>query len=199
MNPSAKPIVFVDVDDTIADTQNHVLRHINEGREQPYEYDKLDRRFREGSGDGKVYDKAVKELLRPEIMTETAPLAGALAAMERLHDAGYEVHIVSSRREQLHDTTEKWLAKHSFADFVEHIHRRPDSLKGKAFKQQLAQLVKPVALFDDTLDVALELAETVDTIYLIDKPWNNDSDLKLPPNIVRVDDFAAAVDAFLMK
>lgn len=199
MSPSPKPVVFVDVDDTIADTQNHVLRHINEGRKKPYEYDKLDRSFREGNNAGKEYDDAVKQLLRPEIMTETAPLAGALAAMERLHDAGYEAHIVSARRELLHDTTEEWLVKHGFADFVEHTHRRPTSLKGKAFKSQLAQLVKPVALFDDTLDVALELAGTVETVYLIDKPWNNDTDLKLPPNIVRVDDFAAAVDAFLIK
>lgn len=199
MTPAPKPVVFVDVDDTIADTQNHVLRHINEGREQPYVYDKLTQDFRMGNNEGKEYDAAVKHLLRPEIMTETAPLAGALAAMERLHDAGYEVHIVSARRELLHNTTEEWLAKHGFADFVEHIHRRPASLKGKAFKGQLAQLVKPVALFDDTLDVALELVDVVDTIYLIDKPWNNEKDLKLPTNVERADDFAAAVDAFLMK
>jgi len=199
MKPAAKPIVFVDVDDTIADTQRHVLRHINAGREQPYIYDKLDRSFREGNNAGKEYDDAVQELLRPEIMTETAPLAGALAAMERLHDAGYEVHIVSARREPLHDTTEEWLAKHGFADFVERIHRRSANLKGKAFKRQLAEQVKPAALFDDTLDVALELADTIDAIYLIDKPWNNDAGLTLPHNVVRTDDFAAAVDAFLMK
>ena len=199
MKPPTQPIVFVDVDDTIADTGRHVLQHINQGSGPSYVYDKLTLDFREGNREGKAYNDAVLQLLRPEIMIETAPLAGALAAMERLHNAGYAVHIVSARQEPLHQTTEQWLQKHGFADFVDEIHPRPSRLKGKAFKRELAEQLKPVALFDDTLDVTLELAAAVATVFLIHKPWNKDTDLVLPANVVRSADFAAAVDTFLAK
>lgn len=197
MKRPSKPVVFVDVDDTISDTGRHMLEHINKGRGQPYLYDELTLDFREGKHEGKEYDNAVKELLRPEIMTDTAPYPDAREALRRLHRAGYEIHIVSSRREPLHNVTLSWLERHGFADVIERVHPRPSSVNGKLFKRRLAEQLKPVALFDDTLDVVLELIGTVDTIFLIDKPWNNGSDITLPANVVRSADFAQAVDTFL--
>jgi phosphoglycolate phosphatase-like HAD superfamily hydrolase len=197
MKSPVKPVVFIDVDDTIADTVRHVLGRINEGRPQPYQFHELTLNFREGRHEGKEYNQAVKALLQPKLVSAIAPYPDALEALRRLHRAGYEIHIVSARQELLHEVTARWLERHGFADFIERIHPRPNSLKGKLFKQQLTQRIKPVALFDDTLDVALELAGSVDSVFLIDKPWNNGSDLSLPANVIRSADFARAVDSFL--
>lgn len=197
MKATSQPVVFVDVDDTISDTGRHMLKQINKSRDKPLAFEELTRDFREGNHEGKEYNDAVRKLLEPEIITDTLPYPDALGALERLHDAGYEIHIVSARQENLHEVTDDWLEKHGFADFVEHVHPRFSTVKGNRFKRELAEQLKPVALFDDTLDIVLELATAVDRIFLIDKPWNKDASSNLPDNVTRADTFADAVDRFL--
>lgn len=192
-----KQVVFVDVDDTISDTQRHFLAQINNGRKNPYIYEELTLAYREGAD--KEYDDLVRAVLKePEIMAQTIPYPDALAAIEHLHANGYEIHIVSSRQHPLHEVTAQWLKRHGFADFVEHIHPRPRLVEGKKFKRNAAERVRPVAAFDDTLDVSLEMAKAGVDIYLIDKPWNR-IEAPLPTNVHRVDDFAAGVNLFLQR
>ncbi|MDP4038468.1 MAG: hypothetical protein Q8P54_00655 [bacterium] len=191
---SSRPVVLVDIDDTLADTQVKMLEYVNRNGDKTYQYHKLTREFR----DGKIadYEKLVQEYLsRPDLVEEILPYDNTLEAMQRLETGGYEIHIVSTRKEPLHNSTIKWLSRHGFDQHIKKVHPRPSEKIGHKFKQDTANLVNAVAAFDDTLRVVIAMAEIVPVVYLIDKPWNQG---KLPRNIVRVSSFVEAVDLFLV-
>lgn len=191
-----KKAVLVDIDDTIADTQVGILSYVNERASRRYDYEELDRRFREG-GLEPEYDRLVREFLRtPELVAQARPYESALEGLKRLHEAGYEVHVASARKENLHDVTAEWLKRHGLIEYVTRIHPRMKTHRGPDFKKLAAEAAKAVAAFDDTYDVAEALAGTGVRVYLIEKPWNRHE--PEAENIVPVHDFSEAVERFLM-
>jgi len=135
-----------------------------------------------------------KYLSQPKLIEKVLPYEDALEAMQKLATAGYEIHIASSRKEPLHQSTIKWLKQHGFDRYIERIHPRSSEKMGHEFKKETAQLTGAVAAFDDTLGVARAMAEVIPMVYLINKPWNQG---KLPENIIRVSSFTEAVNIFL--
>lgn len=191
-----QPIIFVDIDDTISDTLNHILSVVNDTHKTNYtpEDQTLERR----EGGDEEYENRIKQVLgQADAISQTKPYADALDAMKQLHEAGYEIHIVSSRKENLHQVTQQWLVDHGFADYIDRIHPRDNALSGNKFKRQTAQAIQPVAAFDDTYDVAAAMAEEGTEVYLIDKPWNNHPSIKPTANITRVPSFSEGVKLFL--
>lgn len=191
--------VLVDVDDTIAATQKHLLVEVNSQFGKTYVWDQMDRNMREKHDHD--YGQLVWEILnQPDRMVSIEPLPGALKAMERLHAADYEIHIVSARRELLHKVTEDWLQEHGFADYIERIHPRPGAGNGRVWKRGVAEQMGFVAAFDDTFDVCVELGKVPELeVYMIDKPWNRGYDEELPVRVGRYRDFEEAVDSFLAQ
>lgn len=186
--------ILVDIDDTLARTQKHNLEYIAREHGKEYKFSDMTKGFREGQD--KEYDNLVGQFLRNEqLVSEIAPYSYALDSLKKLHKAGHIIHIASSRRENLHKTTEQWLEKHGFADYIHHIHPRSSLHKGKQFKVQVANKYNLTVAFDDTWDVSEALAEAGVMVYLIHKPWNKDEEL--PNNIIRVDNFAKGVENFL--
>lgn len=183
-------IALVDIDDTLADTQLKILEYVNQYSEQKYLFDGITREFREGGVE--EYENLVRNFLKqPELIYQVNIYPSALESIQKLYE-NYRVHIASSRREPLHKTTEQWLKNHGLLDYVEKIHSRFSNQKGGDFKVAAAKTAGASIAFDDTLDVAEALAKSGVTTYLIDKPWNQSP--KLPSNIIRVENFEAAVD-----
>ncbi len=196
MNMSNQLSVIVDIDDTISQTQRTYLEHVNRISPRPYAYELLTRESREV--DGNDYDTLVKQVMRnPAVVKSTVPYEDALDAVKRLHAAGVQIHIASSRKEDLHDVTLDWLAMHGFIDFVARVHGRLGSVSGNDFKVQAALACGAVAAFDDTYEVALAFAGVVPEVYLLDRPWNQSG--SLPQNVIRSPGFGEAVDLFLSK
>lgn len=190
-------VVLVDIDDTISQTQRVLLEHVNKVSSQKYLFDELTRKFREDKRS--EYDQLVQPILeQADIILQTAPYIDALEGMKKLKHAGYDIHIASSRKENLHETTKDWLKLHGFIDFVSRIHPRSSEQKGNMFKISAAKTVGARAAFDDTLEVVNALADVVPVVYLIDQPWNRDSG-ELPPNVTRVKSFSNGVDIFLQR
>lgn len=190
----SKPAVLVDIDDTIADAQTVLLEHVNRISPVKYRLEDLTRASRERNDNN--YSLLVSQLLKqPDIIGSYLPFGDAVAAMERLHQAGFEIHIASSRREVLHEVTVQWLHHHGFANFITRIHPRSSTSRGHIFKVDAARIVNAVAAFDDTFDVVEALSATVPVVYLIDRPWNHGE--TTPANIKRSASFARAVDDFL--
>lgn len=191
-----KPTVLVDIDDTLSDTQHAMLSYINTHGSRQYRFEELTRAHREEGVE--EYEELVQEFLsQPKLVRQCRPLQNAIDGLRQLHAAGYEIHIVSSRKELLHETTRDWLADHGFADYVDMIHPRSSRYKGKDFKQVVADRIKPAVAFDDTLEVVEVLAGGGVLTYLINQPWNADG--QLPKNVRRAESFAAAVDDFLNR
>ncbi|MEX2209939.1 MAG: hypothetical protein WD603_03610 [Patescibacteria group bacterium] len=188
--------ILVDIDDTLADTQTAMLRYINQKSNQTYRLEELTREHRENTK--LEYDKLAKEFMaRPDLIARCAPYADALDAFRKLHGSGFVIHIVSSRREPLHDITLDWLREHGFADYVTEVHPRSSKQSGREFKCLISEKIRPVAAFDDTMEIAEALADMNITVYLIHQPWNAGE--SLPPNVHRSKTFAAAVNAFLSQ
>lgn len=193
--------VLVDVDDTISDTQRHILEWMAE-QGAHYEFEQITRDFRErGRDTDPEYERLIRHALdeNPELLAATKPYDDALLAFRELRDYDFTIHIVSSRQTPLHDVTAQWIRDHGFLPHVEQIHPRPPGVKGNAFKRSIADEQLFVAAFDDTFEVCTELAAADPgcQVYLIDKPWNRGYDSELPRNVKRVDSFSAGVDDLL--
>jgi uncharacterized HAD superfamily protein len=202
--------VLIDVDDTISETQTVLLKHINEELGADFTYDEMTRAHRAKefahNADSKTVQRvekwgnAVRGLLkRPDVMATCEPCEGALDAMIDLYWSGYDLHIVSSRQDPLHRTTEEWLIKHGFRNFIEQIHPRPSDERGTDFKVRVAREQRFGLAFDDTFEVCAALAEVVPVVYLIDRPWNRGHDDELPDNVTRVDSFQDGVRHYLAQ
>lgn len=193
--------VLIDVDDTIAETQRLLIEHINAELGSYYEFENMNRRYREDlDDDTRQWTEAVWDTLkRPDVMQRMQPSEGALEAMEDLVVIGYEPHIVTARKEILFDATKNWLKTHGFDEYYEFIHPRQPGESGVEFKIRIAEEVGFAAGFDDTYEVAVALAEHMPTMYLIDKPWNRGDDCPLPDNVVRVESFDYGVTKLIME
>ncbi len=186
--------VLIDIDDTLADTQTHILQYVNSNAKRHYKREEISRSFREGKSS--EYTLLVKQFLNnADLVAQILPYSDALGAMQKLHQNNYAIHIVSARKQNLYDTTLAWLNQHGFADFIHHVHPRPNLSRGHVFKARVARDINPVAAFEDTYDVALALAREVPCVYLIDKPWNLAE--SIPANIVRASSFNDSVEDFL--
>lgn len=189
-----KKSVLVDIDDTLADTQVKLLEYANSKSVRQYAYHEMSQKFREKQVP--EWAGLVKDFLQqPDLVETVQPYSDAFSAMKKLHEAGYLIHIASSRKENLHSASVNWLKQHGLIDFVTEIHGRMDNNRGSEFKVASANKSGAIAAFDDTLGVVTALAGAVETVYLIDKPWNQTQ--KLPVNVVRTSSFADAVDLFL--
>lgn len=185
--------VLVDIDDTLADTGSVLLEYVNAHARRQYRYEELNRALRE-SDEGE-YHELVQAALRSGDDLRVPPLADALAGVRRLHEAGHEIHIVSARKENLHELTRGWLREHGFEPYVTQSHARLASQRGTEFKRDVARRINPAAAFDDTYNVVAALAPICPTVYLVDRPWNREDGL--PNSVIRVPSFADGVERFL--
>ena len=191
-----KTTVIIDIDDTIADTQVRILAWINERSERVYTWDEMDRSYREGKQP--EYEIYMQQFLAdPDLASGVAPYQDALESIKSLHKAGLELHLVTARDTSFDRMTQEWLKAHGFIDYIEHTHHRPAHQHGRDFKREVATALLPLAAFDDTYDVGLELAHGGVYVYLIDKPWNLGE--MTPAAMERVPSFSAGVRQFLKR
>lgn len=188
--------VLIDVDDTVAETQVFLLEKINALTGGSFAFEGMTRAHRENAPEHKTWNENVWALMKqPDEWEVIEPSPGAVDAFLDLVHEGVIPHIVTARKSPMFKVTDRWLKANGFWNYDLKVHRRRDTEKGWAFKCRVADEVGFDAAFEDTLDVALELAKHVKTVYLINKPWNVFDEL--PSNIVRVDSFAYGVEYYL--
>lgn len=195
-NQIMKKAVLVDIDDTLANTQTKILEYVNSHSARSYKIEEITNEFREGLN--REYNTLIEDFLaEPDLVSQIEPFDDALIGMKRLAQADYEIHITSSRKENLHDVSSDWLLRHGFMGHIHHIHPRFSTQRGHHFKLEAASSINAIAAFDDTLSVVETLAEIVPELYLINKPWN--ASRSAASSIKRVESFAQGVDIFLAK
>lgn len=183
-------VALVDMDDTLVSLQRDILTYINQFCTVPYSWDRLSRDLREGKDE--QYQKLVVDFLsQPELSLRARIYPSASQALKSLKDSGWQIHIASARKENLHHVTEAWLRQHQIHHYIDLIHPRFSNFKSTEFKVKVAQKIGATVAFDDTYDVALALAEAGVKTYLLDKPWNKNE--RLHPNMRRARNFAEAV------
>jgi phosphoglycolate phosphatase-like HAD superfamily hydrolase len=115
------------------------------------------------------------------------PYPSSLAGVRLLHEAGYKIHVVSSRKSPTRYYSRDWLEVHGFGPFIAEVHPRDRDLSGPEFKLVIAQKTQAEATFDDQIKIARTLAQNGILVYLVSRPWN--LELKRFDHVLRVRSF----------
>lgn len=107
----------------------------------------------------RVHDKFSEET---NIMS-LQPFPNVQAHLENLIKLGYELHLVTSRKDNAHIPTTKWLEKYKFPNHKLHFvkHREKHFIREKFS-----------AAIEDDLQQARDFAQAGTLTYLIAHPWN---------------------------
>lgn len=187
-------IALVDVDDTLAATQRSILSYLRRHHDMNYRFHDISEDFREGRH--REYQTLVNRFLSYAENSYRIPLLpSAKIGLHRLSDAGYQIHIFSSRKEPLHAATERWLSKHDLLSYINEIHPRYSHQSSTEFKLSVAKRTKADIAFDDTHSIALTLANSGLRTFLIKKPWNRNNFEQ--SNLVKVRNFNHGVSLAL--
>lgn len=122
-----------------------------------------------------------KILGNEDVFKRMKPFLFAPAFTHYLHDAGWTIHVVTDRMMKMWGVTYTWLMKNGFV--WEHMYLCPANRKPIYAKAE-----KISVFIEDRLDTALALADICDTMYLMDKSYNQG---ELPKNVIRVFGFGA--------
>ena len=122
-------------------------------------------------------------------------IPGSKKGLRYLKEKGKDLVIITSRREELADLTEKWVEKH-FEDIFRDIYyaSRDARIGGKSKYEYCFELGVDV-LLEDQFENALLCEHAVQKcVYLFDAPWNrpwqrigsSNKSSKLPSGVIRV-------------
>lgn len=183
----------IDVDATIGRLERYIVAYANKKLSRRYRYHQLTSYL---DGTDPEFDKVAAEFLeQPDLVAKTMPYDKALEGVQMLHRRGFNLHIVSARKEPLFEVTERWLEKHGFSPFITDIHRRPSSITRHEFKTIVVKKMGIRTAFDDDKPIIETLAQNGVTVYLIRRPWNKE--IGKGPNIIPCRSFYRAAETFL--
>ncbi len=138
-----------------------------------------------------------------DILRAIEPVDGALEAIRKFDENGFDVHIVTGRPPVTHGVSREWLKEkdvpHVALTFVDKYlrgHAHVDDVTALSLNE-LKQLKFALAI-EDSLNMALFLANEMNLdVLLLDRPWNDgDTTINDSSNgsITRCDGWADAVD-----
>lgn len=156
----------------------HVLDHY-ESQVPARERDRFRRR---------TYDEGFFETLEP--------YADATEALERIVNAGHEIHFITARAERRRVVTEQWLRQKGLLNYARTVRLkprgdfRPDAPPGRYdpyssadYKVRVAKELHLDRFCEDDVVIAEMLAKAGVPVWLFDRPWNREL---AHPNIRRV-------------
>lgn len=188
--------LLVDIDDTIAQTQRAIFRKVNSELGRNIKLSDLTFDIRENLSPS-VQEVLDRFFLDREAVLLVTPYPSALNGVKLLHETGYLIHAVSSRKSPTRYYTGDWLATHGFGPFIAEVHPRDRNLSGPEFKLAIAKKTQAEAAFDDQVRIAQTLAQSGLSVYLLTRPWNRE--LKKFPNVRRVKSLYQAAQIHVKK
>jgi len=179
--------IAIDVDDVLADFNNHFAQFINThfgysvSSQEFFSF-----RYEESLGctTKKAYEMVDTFFASPDF-AEIAPLIGAVEGVEELKKH-HELIVITARQERIAQETLDFLTRHFGVFYSEVVFtgqsREPESRKTKA---QACKERGVDYLIEDHFDYAKQCADLGIKVLMIDVPWNQHAK-ELPPEIRRV-------------
>lgn len=135
-------------------------------------------------GTGEEILEKVYDFHSTEYFNNIEPIEEAVQAIKYLQES-YELVLVTARQWDIQDPTYDWIDTHfpdTFSEiyFANHNARNDQPM---VFKSVLCQEAGAEVLIEDSLEYAVQASETVDRVYLLDRPWNQSD--TLPSNVFR--------------
>lgn len=174
--------VLCDIDGVLADTAVAVIAAIN--REHGTAYRSEDWSSWEWPIErmavlaGLDVPAAASWLFSIQHLAAAPPIPEAQRVLREWMERGTQVDVATSRPVDQRDMTFDWLAQHyPFINPKNIAIRTDNSLKGPAFKQQRAEIIKPELYFEDEAAMMKSLIAVwpenmLAILRMIDQPWN---------------------------
>ncbi|MDE1919788.1 MAG: hypothetical protein KGH56_03835 [Patescibacteria group bacterium] len=123
----------------------------------------------------------VKEWYESREHAESYPVSGALATVAEL-SRRHELHVITSRPEQVRELTHSWLEKHFPGRFVD-VHFTSHFEPGAGSKAAVCRNLGISLFIEDSPLHARDVATSGVTVLLLDCPWNQET---VSGNIIRI-------------
>jgi hypothetical protein len=176
------PVLFVDLDDVLAETTRTLLALLEErtGRrltlEQVGTFD-LENAFGLTQDEWREFMVAAHQ---DRVLDSMEPREGAAETLEGWEAGGWRIEVMTGRPPSTADVSRRWLERHGLV----HHHfecvdkySRPDWRGGKRRATPLEAITRRpwVGAVEDSPSTAIFLAERLGlTVALLDRPWNRD-------------------------
>ena len=172
-----KPVLAVDVDDTIAHLMKSVVAFYSDTYEPPHfkvdDFHTLEFNLVWGGTRHECDEKVERYYKSDHFKNGIDPIAGAYEQLKRLKEH-FELHVVTARPHHIREATIEWLNKHYpdlFSDFhfgnlygLEGVRKR---------KSQMCKEIGAVCLIDDSAGYALDCAANkVHVLLFGNYAWN---------------------------
>jgi uncharacterized HAD superfamily protein len=196
MKKQPKLIIGVDLDDVVIDFSNALHAYHNErygtsvkkGDMTSYGFENVWNCTEEEAS------KKVFEFYSTNDHDTALPVPGASEALALLKEA-HELHIISSRADQIADLTFRWIDKNfpnhfKSVNLTNQYFGTPEKVRSKA---DVCRELHVDVMIEDSLSQAKEIALVVSKVFLLDCPWNQG---ELPKNVMRVYSWADIIAQF---
>ena len=177
------PPIYVDIDDVLADTSGSLINIAEKEFQKQVPFEELTCFDLKISFDltQEEYELFLNLAHEPDIILGLEPYSDAIDAVKRWIASGNEICIVTGRPTTTYETTLEWLARNNvpFNDFfMVNKYARPGMDDTIALSMQAFSEMKFQFAVEDSYDMAVYLAETMDTqVFLYDRPWNRSTNL----------------------
>jgi uncharacterized HAD superfamily protein len=174
--------IYVDIDDVLADTSSCLIEIAEKEFCKRVAFEELTSFDLMTSFclSRKEYEHFLAMAHQPDEILNLAPIPEAIQTLEKWASSGHEIFVVTGRPTSTHDTTLEWLARHEVPYdrfFMVNKYARPGMDEAIALSMPAFSKMKFQFAIEDAYDMAVHLAETMDTrVLLYDRPWNRGPD-----------------------
>lgn len=163
-----KPVISIDVDNTLAFFTSHILAVINAQFDTDYKIkDQTKPALHFLKGEELMY--AIKQHSKPAFFATMAPDYAAIASVQAIKNAGYYVVIASSRQSDMEKVTTKWLNKWGIP--YDEVHVGPGE---KAKESQKHSIDNPIIFIDDNPHIDIKISRPGSQVRLLRRPYTGD-------------------------
>jgi len=185
-----RDIIALDIDSVLANTESKIHEYLENKFNFIVDWSKVKRFKLEEFPDipKEVAEKALDDFYEGGLVADILPYNYTEHALNKLHNEGFKIVLITSRPINLKSLTVDWLDRWSLKyDDVCHIestykHALIKTLDAKSFVEDRADILDSVVQNCGVLDYGL---------FLIDHLWNKNYDEE---NIIKADNIADAVD-----
>lgn len=185
----SKPRIVCDIDGTLAERDLPALVAINSKFDTKFRYNDMTQRNMDWVDDKKIRKWYEKHKHDPIFLVDLPPYEEAIWGLWSLRSGGYNVTIASDREPELLKISEDWLRENGI---------QYDDIKiGEGEKEKLAASASPdnpMAFIDDNPKRAEDLPRPGVTVYLLDRPWNQE--VQDTDNVIRVKSWKVLLSSF---
>jgi uncharacterized HAD superfamily protein len=186
MHTPKKKVIGIDLDDVLLDFNAALYLWHNAKHHTALEYEEITSYFLEdmwGCTREEVMAK-IADFYQSHDHIQTGPVAGAVEAIQKL-SLLHTLIVVTSKPEYLRPHTIAWLDKY-FPNMFQSVHFTNHFLGDESRRREKSVVCQELGIeifIEDAPTHALDVATVCETVFLIDRPWNQ---ARVLPPIIRV-------------